>query len=529
MAHDARSLQRGGGTVNVFLRAEGIQKRFGATLALKEGSINIATGRVHALLGENGAGKSTMMKVLAGHHRPDAGTVVVDSRAVGSFARWDTKTAMRMGIVAVYQELSLAPHLSVAENLFLGVEDRYFSQHNLIRPRSRVSAAKQILQSLDLEEIPVEVPVGDLSLALQQMVEVAKALARKPKLLLLDEATSSLPDEYVRKLFAVVDHLKKSHVAVVFISHRLDEIDQIADEATVFRDGINVGHADAPFDRGQLIKLMAGHEVDREINHVLAPAGQGEPIVRVSGLVLKESRPAIDVEICPGEIIGVAGLEGHGQQEFLLSLFGAHRPLAGRMTMKGRIVPRPTPWSMIARGVVLIPQSRKIEALHLDLSIRENIALMGIRGLSRWGVVNSRREIRQVKSYADRLAVRMNRLDDLANSLSGGNQQKLVFAKVLMTQPNVLLMIDPMRGVDVATKAALFEEIREMANAGRAIVIYSSDTSELVGVATRVLVFYEHHIVRTLSSPNITNAALVDAAFHAKGGDSAADVPLVTQ
>lgn len=469
-----------------------------------------------------------MMKVLAGHHRPDAGTLTVDDHPMQSFSRWTTHAATELGIVAVYQELSLPPHLSVAESLFLGVERQALAlQRGLIDPRRRSAAARDLLERYNLAEIPPGAMVGTLSLAMQQMVEVAKALARKPRVLLLDEATSSLPDEYVRKLFDIIARLKAQDVAVVFISHRLDEVDQIADQATIFRDGTNVGSMDAPFDRRTLIELMAGHRVEQSAAAVAASVRSSEkPLMSVQGLVLRTGRKPIKVEIRPGEIIGVAGLEGHGQQEFLLSLFGAHRPMAGAIRVLGSLVRRPNPRKMIRRGVVLVPQNRKTEALHLDLSIQENVALMNLQKLSRMGWVEAQKERSQVRILVDRLAVRRNRLDDLASSLSGGNQQKLVFAKVMLTNPQVLLMADPMRGVDVATKMALFDHIREMADSGKAIVIYSSDTSELAGIASRVLVFYEHHVVTELSAPHITNEALVEAAFHGTGGVSDADVAL---
>lgn len=514
--------------MSLLISAQGIQKRFGATTALREGVLEVSSGRVHALLGENGAGKSTMMKILAGHHRPDAGTLIVDDRWMQNFSHWTTHAATKLGIVAVYQELSLPPHLSVAESLFLGVERQTLPlRRGLIDPRGRGAAARDLLERYNLAEIPPGSIVGTLSLAMQQMVEVAKALARKPRVLLLDEATSSLPDEYVRKLFDIIAELKAQDVAVVFISHRLDEIDQIADEATIFRDGNNVGSMDAPFDRRTLIELMAGRRVEQGAAAVAASVRSSDkPLMSVQGLVLKMGREAIKVEICPGEIIGVAGLEGHGQQEFLLSLFGAHQPMAGAVRVLGSLVRRPNPRKMIRRGVVLVPQNRKTEALHLNLSIQENVALMSLQKLSRMGWVEAHKERSQVRILVDRLAVRRNRLDDLASSLSGGNQQKLVFAKVMLTNPQILLMADPMRGVDVATKLSLFNRIREMADSGKAIVIYSSDTSELAGIASRVLVFYEHHVVAELSAPYITNEALVEAAFHGRGGVSDADIPL---
>lgn len=506
--------------MGVVIRAEGIQKRFGATMALKEGAMEVVAGRVHALLGENGAGKSTMTKILAGQHRPDAGTLTIDGQAISDFTHWNTRTATRLGIAAVYQELSLPPHLSVAESIFLGVEREALSlSRGLIRPRRRAEAARTLLEACDLAEIPVDAPVGELSLALQQMVEVAKALARKPRILLLDEATSSLPEEYVQKLFRLIARLKADGMALIFISHRLDEVDQIADEATIFRDGARVGNMPAPFDRQRLIDEMAGHPADEpsSVTSVRAKRREGTPLLSVQGLTLRPGRPSITVDIHGGEIIGVAGLEGHGQQEFLASLYGAFTPVEGVVRVKGERVRRLTPRHMIRRGVVLIPQSRKTEALHLDLSIQENVTLMALRQFAVFGWLNMSRERRAVESLTKKLTVRMNRLDDPASSLSGGNQQKLVFAKVLLTHPDVILMVDPMRGVDVATKSALYDTIRQMAQTGKAIVIYSSDTAELAEIASRVLVFYEHNVVGELAAPDISNEALVEAAFHRKG------------
>ncbi len=512
-----------------FIRAENIEKRFGATQALRGAALDVGPGRVHALLGENGAGKSTMMKILAGHYRPDKGSLTVDGTKIQDLAHWTTQSATALGIVAVYQELSLAPHLSVAESLFLGVERGSLGfEHGLIRPRRRLEAARELLASYDLSEIDPTAVVGDLSLAIQQMVEVVKALARRPRILLLDEATSSLPDGYVRKLFDIVQRLKKAGVAVIFVSHRLDEVDQFADHASIFRDGTNAGSMDAPFDRQQLIEMMAGHVLETNQPRS-APAGDvGTPLIAVRGMVLKPGKAPIDVNIQSGEVVGVAGLEGHGQQEFLLSLFGAYRPVSAILQVHGRRIRLASPRRMIRQGVVLVPQNRKTEALHLDLSIQENASLMSLSEISTLGWVHSRQERARVSALIERLAVRKNRVDDPASSLSGGNQQKLVFAKVMLTNPDVLLLVDPMRGVDVATKAALFDIIGQMADSGKAIVLYSSDTSELVGLASRVLVFYEYHVVATLRTPNINNETLVEAAFH-QGGLNNAGIALVTE
>ncbi len=517
--------------LNTIIRAENIEKRFGATQALRGAGLDVGPGRVHALLGENGAGKSTMMKILAGHHRPDKGSLVVDGTNIQDFSHWTTKSATALGIVAVYQELSLAPHFSVAENLFLGVEHQTLGlQRGLISPRRRLEAATELLAAYDLAEIDPTAAVGDLSLAIQQMVEVVKALARRPRILLLDEPTSSLPEDYVRKLYDMVQRIKQAGVAVIFVSHRLDEIDQFAEDASIFRDGVNVGSMDAPFDRQRLIEMMAGHAVEGKPSPSPATVvDRGPPLLAVHHMVLKPGQAPIDVNLRAGEVVGVAGLEGHGQQEFLLALFGAYRPVTGSIQVHGRPLRRASPRRMIRQGMVLVPQNRKTEALHLDLSIQENVALMNLSELSTLGWVNSRQERTRVRALVERLAIRQHRIDAPASSLSGGNQQKLVFAKVMLTNPDILLLVDPMRGVDVATKTALFDIIRQMADAGKAIVLYSSDTSELVGIASRVLVFYEYHVVTTLWAPKINNEALVDAAFHRKGGPAHADVTLAEE
>lgn len=500
------------------LTAEHIEKRFGATVALQDASLEVTSGQVHALLGENGAGKSTMMKILAGYYKPDRGMLTIDDRHLADLSHWSTRAATRAGVVAVYQELSLSSHLTVAENLFLGVETTTLKlAQGLISPRDRAKRARELLLSCDLSDIEPNAIVGELSLATQQMVEVVKALTRHPRVLLLDEATSSLPEDYVQKLFRIVQRLKEAGVAILFVSHRLDEIDHFADQATIFRDGINVGTMDAPFDRQTLIDLMAGRAVQHRATSIAPTVNyDSAPLISAHKLILKESHDPITIDIWGGEVVGVAGLEGHGQQEFLLSLFGAYHPVGGTIRVLGSVVRHPEPRRMISRGVVLVPQNRKTEALHLNLSIQENVALMGLPGMARAGWIDSRKEREHVTELVDRLAVRRTRLDDPASSLSGGNQQKLVFAKVLLTKPRVLLLVDPMRGVDVATKTALFDIIRDLAKAGTAIVLYSSDTSELVGVATRVLVFYEYHVVTTLVGSHITNETLVDAAFHRK-------------
>jgi ribose transport system ATP-binding protein len=421
--------------VNAVVRATNIEKRFGATIALHNAALEVQAGRVHALLGENGAGKSTMMKILAGFYRPDRGELAIDGTIIPDFTRWNTRAATHIGVVAVYQELSLPPHLTVAENLFLGVESSALSlTHGLLSPKNRMERARELLEAYDLSEIDPSAVVGELSLAVQQMVEVVKALARRPRILLLDEATSSLPDDYVEKLFNIIQRVKAEGVAVVFISHRLDEVDHFADRATVFRDGTNVGSLDAPFDRQMLIEMMAGHSVEGSTTYLTGSTDVESPVlISTRGVVLAAGRKPINVDIHAGEVVGVAGLEGHGQQEFLLTLFGAYQPVSGTVRVDGKTIAHPTPRRMIRRKVALVPQNRKTEALHLQLSIQENVALMNLTAMATLGWINSRRERAEVNAVIDKLAVRRNRIDEPASMLSGGNQQKLVFAKVMLT------------------------------------------------------------------------------------------------
>jgi ribose transport system ATP-binding protein len=491
---------------------QGVSKRYGGVRALQGAELAIEAGRIHAVLGENGAGKSTLIKIMAGVVAPDEGEMLLDGRPV-SFA--SPAAAHAAGIACIFQELSLIPDLPVADNIAISNPPRRFG---LIDRRAQRRMAEQALARAGAEDIHPLALVKDLSLSRRQMVEIAKALARKPRILILDEATSALTAADVTKIYSVLKRLRGEGLALVYISHRMHEIAELADECTVFCNGKSVAsYAAGTKTDNEVVELMIGREYSAVFPpRAPRPASDTAPRLELRRLGWSGRLDDISLKLHAGEVIGLGGLDGQGQRELLLALFGVLRGTTGEVLIDGRAVAIGGPGDAKRGeiGMALIPEDRKTEGLMLPMSVRDNLSFAALGRLSKFGVVDRTAEQAAVERIVKLLAIRTDGTDLPAGSLSGGNQQKLVIGKWLMMAPRILLLNDPTRGIDVGTKQEIYALLRELAEAGAAILFYSTDYDELVGCCDRVLVMYDGAIRRELVGAGITEHALISSALN---------------
>jgi ribose transport system ATP-binding protein len=488
--------------------ATGIDKRFGGVVALDGADFACEAGEIHALLGENGAGKSTMVKVLCGVHPPDAGTMVYDGQPAAFRGPSD---AVAAGIVPVFQELSLVPDLTVAENLFIGDEPR--TRLGLVDSKRMNREASALLAELGFTGIHSAATVRYLSLADRQLVEIAKALRRQPRVLILDEATSALNRRQVQQVFAVVRRLREQGVAVVFISHRMDEVRELCDRATIFRDGEDVGTVDvAVASDDEIVRLMIGRTLRETFPPRSLRPEVEEPLLEVRGLGWGDQLRDVSFTVHRGEILGLSGLEGQGQGDLLLALFGVYVGVGGDVRISGNPIALSNPRAAMAAGLALVPEDRKTQGLILPLTVAENMTLPTLTEVSHSGVISPAAVASATESMRERLAIRMASPEAPVRFLSGGNQQKVAIAKWLLTNAAVYLLYDPTRGIDVGAKQEIYELMRRLATAGHGILFFSTDLAEIVGLCDRALVMYEGAIARELRGPAITEANLVSAA-----------------
>ncbi|HVY99061.1 MAG TPA: sugar ABC transporter ATP-binding protein [Dongiaceae bacterium] len=516
--NDLRYPMAGAGGVagRAFVEMAGIGKSYGGVTALKDVDFSIATHSIHAVLGENGAGKSTLIKILAGVVAPDAGTFAFDGSAV-AFA--SPRDAARLGIACVFQELSLVPDLTVADNIFLAHGSPRFG---FFSRRVQRQDAERILAELDSEDINPAAAIRNLPLAQAQIVEIAKALVQQPRLLILDEATSALSERHVTRLFEILRGLRDGGRSIVYISHRMHEIESIADACSVFRNGQHVGtFAQGAKSPGDVIEMMIGRSI-AQIYPPKRPVGAGAPLLEVRDLHWEHKVTGVSFSVRAGEVYGLGGLEGQGQTETLQALFGVLRRVSGEVSVGGTPVrvrsPRRAKRSDLA--IAFVPEDRKTEGLHLHLSVSDNIALSVLGKLTRHGLLDRRREKSLVADMVERLRIRVSTTRAEVSTLSGGNQQKVVLAKWLAIEPRVILLCDPTRGIDVGTKAEIYKLLRELAAEGVAIVFYTTDYDELIGLCDRVGIFYGGRISQELSGAEMTETSIVKASFGLQAGDA---------
>jgi ribose transport system ATP-binding protein len=496
---------------------QGISKRYGGVRALHDARLAVQAGRIHAVLGENGAGKSTLIKIMAGVVAPDEGQMLLEGRPV-RFA--SPAAANAAGIACIFQELSLIPDLSVADNIAISNPPR---RYGLIDRRAQRRLAEDALTRAGAQDIHPLALVKDLSLSRRQMVEIAKALARRPRILILDEATSALTAADVTTIYAVLKRLRSEGLALIYISHRMHEIAELADDCTVFCNGRSVASYPAGSKTDQeVVELMIGREYSGVFpaKSTTVPAAAAVPRLELRRLTWGDRLVDISFKLHAGEVIGLGGLDGQGQRELLLALFGVLRGTAGELLVDGKPVHigGPSDAKRPALGMALIPEDRKTEGLMLPMSVADNLSFAALGQLSRWGVVDRSAERAAVDRIMRSLAVRSDGSEPPAGSLSGGNQQKLVIGKWLMTAPRIILLNDPTRGIDVGTKQEIYQLLRRLAEEGAAILFYSTDYDELIGCCDRVLVMYDGAIKRELVGAEITERALIGSALNIDGG-----------
>jgi len=489
------------------VRAKGIRMAFGGVEVVKGVDLDLYPGEVHALIGENGAGKSTMAKIVAGVHRPVAGSLEVMGKPT---TLENPRHAIGQGIALIHQEPLTFPDLDVAENIFVGhqpVRGRFGG----VDWRTMRTRAGEILQTLGVRLDP-QAKVGSLAVADQQMVELAAALSHDAKVLLMDETTAALTPKEVEELFAIVRRLRDQGCAIVFVSHRLDEVFAISDRITVMRDGEKVGER-LPRETsvGEIVQMMVGREVTS--SRSTSPAVvSGEPVLRVQGLALRGRFEDVSFEVRPGEIVGLAGLVGAGRTDVCRAIFGISRPHAGRIEVGGREVRIRNPREAMARGLAMVPEDRQHEGLLMPMSISQNGSLAFLRRLAKGGWLREGKERATAQEYAQRLRLAHRSVTQPVRELSGGNQQKVVLAKWLVTQPKVLILDEPTRGVDVGAKDEVHRLMRDLVGQGLAILMVSSDLPEVLDLSDCVLVMREGRLVGRFDRADATPESVMLAA-----------------
>jgi ribose transport system ATP-binding protein len=480
------------------LQLREIHKRFPGVHALRGVDLDVDAGEVLALLGENGAGKSTLMKIVGGVEQPDSGAVLVDGVGV---AMRDVHTAYSHGVAFIHQELNLVDNLDVAGNILLGREPTRWGQLKLVDRTKMRRDVLPYLEQLGLDVAP-ETPVAGLSIAQQQLVEIAKALSLDARVLVMDEPTSSLTLGETSRLHAVVAGLRERGVAVIYITHRLGEVQAIADRAVVLRDGANAGALGRDeLTHDNMVRLMVGRDLDPGQDKARSkdPASSGRAHFVVDGLrTQRYPMHAVSFVVNRGEILGVAGLVGAGRSEIARAIFGIEPPIAGSMLLEDTPLDLADPAAAIRRGVFLVPEDRRSAGLVVDFSIRENVSLPALERYATCGLLSEARERKGVDAVCRQLQVKAPSIEVRTATLSGGNQQKVVLAKWLALGPKVLIVDEPTRGIDVGAKAEIYALLRGLAREGVAIVLISSDMEEILHMSDRVAVMHEGRVTGVL-------------------------------
>ncbi|MEI5131432.1 sugar ABC transporter ATP-binding protein [Streptomyces libani] len=499
------------------LRVEGVTKSFPGVRALDGVDLTLRTGEVHVLLGENGAGKSTLIKMLSGAHRPDEGRLLVDGAEATIRSAQD---AERLGIATIYQEFNLVPGLTVAENIFLGRQPR--TKLGLVDRKAMRARAAELLRRVRLDVSP-NTPVAELGIARLQMVEIAKALSLDARVLIMDEPTAVLTSEEVETLFEIVRELRDTGVGIIFITHHLEEIGALGDRVTVLRDGRSVAQVPASTDEDELIRLMVGRSDIAEQYPRRRPDAPGAPLLRVRGLTRNGTAAGpvfegIDFEVRAGEVVGLAGLVGAGRTEVVRAIFGVDRYDAGTVEIDGKELARGDVRAAMRAGLGLVPEDRKGQGLVLDASLQDNLTLARLDRDTRGGLVDRGAQRREAATVAAQLKVRMSGLGQSARTLSGGNQQKIVIGKWLLTDTRLLILDEPTRGIDVGAKVEIYQLINELTASGRAVLMISSDLPEVLGMSDRVLVMSQGRLAGELPAEEATQDAVMELALQSPGG-----------
>ena len=484
------------------LEVRGLEKSFPGVRALTGVSFDVRPGEVHALLGENGAGKSTLIKIVSGVYQPDAGEILVD----GQSRRLRGPDAARAaGVATIYQELLLFPELSVAENIFLGHAPK--SSLGRIDPTAMRARAEDLIASLEIDDLPAEALVGTLSVGNRQRVEILRALSYDARILIMDEPTAALTEADVLRLFDIVRRLKARGVGIVYISHRMDEIFMLADRVTVLRDGAFVGtRVTSETNSGELVEMMVGRRIESLFPKI--DVAIGEPVLEARDLVRRPLTRSVSLTVRAGEIVGLAGLVGSGRSELAQVLFGIAPAERGEILIHGKSVAIRSPAEARDQGIAYVPEDRGSQGLVRPMNVLHNFSLAALTHLTRFGFIDRARERKLAEDAVVQFDVKTSSLEEVAGRLSGENQQKIVLAKWLANKPRLLILDEPTRGIDVGAKAEIHRLMGELAKAGVAILMISSDLPEVLGMSDRVLVMREGRIVAEFARADATSQAV---------------------
>ena len=492
------------------LDIKNITKEFPGVKALTNFSLDLYRGEVHALIGENGAGKSTFIKILSGAYQPDSGKIII-GKEKHSFLT--PNNARRLGIQTVYQEDILVPGISAAENIFLGAEDneqKYFINYKKIS-KNAGELADQLGISLNIGEIYEKLSPPD-----QQFVKILKALALKPKVLILDEPTQAFNIKDIGLIIKMVKKISKEMVSVIYIAHNLEEIIEVADRVTVLRDGVKINTHDKStetFNSDSLAKEMIGRSVDLFYKKKESPVG--DYVFEVSGLKLTDSSAAVNFKVKEGEILGVAGLKGAGCSEIAQAIFGARRKHEGKVFYKGKDITPKTPLEAVKAGIALLTENKKVDGLFMGMSVGQNVTIVGLDNIGKI-FLNLVKEKKAATEYVKKLNIRTPSLDKEVKYLSGGNQQKVVLAKWLFKGVNVLIVIEPTHGIDVNAKTEVYELFTELAASGKSIIMISSEMPELISLSDRIIVIRRFEISKELAKDEINEENILSGFMGGK-------------
>lgn len=484
------------------LELQNVSKSFPGVKALSDVNFSVRKGEIHSLVGENGAGKSTLIKILAGAYKRDTGRIWIDGKEVGHL---HPKLAEQLGISIIYQELNLVHSLTIAENIFIG---RLPKKNGIIQWKKVIHDARELMERLGIDMDPRAI-VGSLSIAQQQMVEIAKAMSVQANLLIMDEPTSSLTTKEISILFSIIQKLKQMRVSVIFISHRMDEIFDISDRLTVLRDGRYIATRDiGDITRNELITLMTGREMANQYPH-------RESNIRNVLLEVKNLRGAKKIDdvsftLRQGEVLGFAGLVGSGRTEVMRLLFGIDPIKSGTVLLKGREIHNFSPRRSIKSRIGYVTEDRKSEGLFLPFPIKTNVSVVAKEKIKRYGLLNMKLEQRTAEQYVQALSISAPSVHHKVISLSGGNQQKVVLAKWLLSDPEIIIMDEPTRGIDVGAKRDIYEIIGRLASEGKGIIMISSETEELIGVCDRIVVMFEGKNVGVIDKKDFSQKTIAE-------------------
>ena len=485
------------------LRLDHVTKAFGPVKVIQDVSVDVIPGRVRVLLGENGAGKSTLIKMMSGIYHPDSGSVVIDDTPVELPT---VKAAEARGIATIHQELNLVPQMSVAENIMLG---RTPSRGGLVNWGLMRAQARAALERIGLDVSPDRL-VGSLSTAHQQLVEIARALSMDARVLILDEPTAALTRKESGQLFEVMDDLKTKGVAMVFISHHLDEIPRVGDDVSVLRDGTLVGEVPARTSERELVTMMVGRDIDDQFPRHRGEVG--EVLLSVTGLSRERAFQDVGFDLHAGEVLGLAGLVGAGRTEVLRAIAGADKYDSGTVRVRGKELPKGKISRAIVDGIGHVPEERKSQGLVLDASVNENLGYATMKSTSHAGLVDRSGQRRRAQNVAEKLRVRMASLDQPMRNLSGGNQQKVVIGRWILADSSILLLDEPTRGVDVGAKVEIYQLINAVTDAGGAVLMVSSELPEVIGMSDRILVMSHGRAMGILDAKTATEDAVMELA-----------------